>query len=214
MFEWGDEPTESNFEDLIDSCYGSGAAADADITDISVVTGAIVVPVTTPVVKITATDSSDIETITVTASTSYQMFIINDSGEDIKFVTTDNITNNFTLKDGEVALGYNNGGSISIVPINSTLWQLGTGAQAVKQINSTIANTASGDCAVATGIGTTAPNASAKLDISSTTQGFLPPRMTTTQRDAISTPAAGLVIYNSTTNKHQGYNGTIWNDFY
>jgi len=62
-------------------------------------------------------------------------------------------------------------------------------------------------------LGTLSGSASAKLDITSTTQGFLPPRMTTTQRDAISTPAAGLIIYNSTTNKHQGYNGT-WNDMY
>jgi hypothetical protein len=46
-----------------------------------------------------------------------------------------------------------------------------------------------------------APNASAILQADSTTQGFLPPRMTTTQRDAIGTPAAGLVIYNTTTNK-------------
>jgi len=46
-----------------------------------------------------------------------------------------------------------------------------------------------------------APNASAILQADSTTQGFLPPRMTTTQRDAISSPAAGLVIYNTTTNK-------------
>jgi hypothetical protein len=63
-------------------------------------------------------------------------------------------------------------------------------------------------------VGTYTPNASAKLDITSTTQGFLPPRMTTTQRDAISTPAAGLMIYNTTDSKHQGYNGTTWNDFY
>jgi hypothetical protein len=56
--------------------------------------------------------------------------------------------------------------------------------------------------------------ASAKLSIASTTQGFLPPRMTTTQRDAISSPAAGLIIYNSTTNKLQCYNGTIWNDLF
>lgn len=61
------------------------------------------------------------------------------------------------------------------------------------------------------GIGTTSP--SAILDVSSTTSAFLPPRMTTAQRDLI-TPIAGMVIYNSTTNKHQGYNGTIWNDFY
>lgn len=51
------------------------------------------------------------------------------------------------------------------------------------------------------GIGTTAPDVHAKLDVVSTTQGFLPPRLTTTQRDAISTPTAGLIIYNSTTNK-------------
>ena len=63
-------------------------------------------------------------------------------------------------------------------------------------------------------IGSAAPNASATLDVQGTTGGFLPPRLTTTQRDAIASPAAGLVIYNTTTNKHQGYNGTTWNDFY
>lgn len=46
------------------------------------------------------------------------------------------------------------------------------------------------------GIGTTTPNASAVLDASSTSKGFLPPRMTTVQRDAIASPAAGLVIFN------------------
>ena len=51
------------------------------------------------------------------------------------------------------------------------------------------------------------------LDLESTTKAFLPPRMTTTQRDAL-TATAGMVIYNTTTNKHQGYNGTSWNDFY
>lgn len=46
-----------------------------------------------------------------------------------------------------------------------------------------------------------APAASAALTVTSTTQGLLFPRMTETQRDAISAPAAGLVIYNTTTNK-------------
>jgi hypothetical protein len=45
------------------------------------------------------------------------------------------------------------------------------------------------------GIGTTAPVASAKLDITSTTQGFLPPRMTNAQRLLIATPAVGLCVY-------------------
>lgn len=46
-----------------------------------------------------------------------------------------------------------------------------------------------------------APAASAALTVTSTTQGLLFPRMTEVQRDAISSPAAGLVIYNTTTNK-------------
>jgi hypothetical protein len=46
-------------------------------------------------------------------------------------------------------------------------------------------------------IGTTTPNASAKVDISSTTQGFLPPRMTTAQRLAIASPPNGLIVFDT-----------------
>lgn len=60
------------------------------------------------------------------------------------------------------------------------------------------------------GVGTATPNASAQLDVTSTTKGLLPPRMTSTQRDAITSPAAGLVIYNTTINAFQCYNGTAW----
>ncbi len=45
------------------------------------------------------------------------------------------------------------------------------------------------------GIGTSSPGASAQLEVSSTTKGFLPPRMTSTQRAAISSPSAGLMVY-------------------
>ncbi len=45
------------------------------------------------------------------------------------------------------------------------------------------------------GIGTLTPNAGAILDVTSTTRAFLPPRMTKTQRDAIASPTAGMVIY-------------------
>jgi hypothetical protein len=55
---------------------------------------------------------------------------------------------------------------------------------------------------------------SAILALTSTTQGFLPPRMTTVQRDAIVGPSTGLIIFNTTTNKHQGYDGITWNNFY
>ena len=60
------------------------------------------------------------------------------------------------------------------------------------------------------GIGTATPSASAKLDVTSTTQGFLPPRMTTTQRDAIVSPATGLVIFNTTTNSLETKNSSGW----
>ena len=53
-------------------------------------------------------------------------------------------------------------------------------------------------------------NASAKLQVDSTTRGFLPPRMTTTQKNTIATPAAGLVVYDSTTKSPGYYDGTNW----
>ncbi|HZV45021.1 MAG TPA: hypothetical protein VFF90_11110, partial [Saprospiraceae bacterium] len=45
------------------------------------------------------------------------------------------------------------------------------------------------------GIGTTTPDPSAMLDITSTTKGILFPRMTAAQRMAIPSPAAGLQVY-------------------
>jgi hypothetical protein len=56
----------------------------------------------------------------------------------------------------------------------------------------------------------TSGNASAAAQIDSTTKGFLPPRMTTTQRNAIASPAAGLMVYDTTLNAMFYFNGTIW----
>jgi trimeric autotransporter adhesin len=55
-----------------------------------------------------------------------------------------------------------------------------------------------------------AANATAILDLKSTTKGFLPPRMTTTERNAIGTPATGLVIFNTTTNGLEFKSSTGW----
>jgi hypothetical protein len=63
-------------------------------------------------------------------------------------------------------------------------------------------------------VNSSTPNASAILQADSTTQGFLPPRLTTAQKNAISTPASGLVVYDTTTNKLCCYNGTSWNDLF
>ncbi|MGC6402536.1 MAG: tail fiber domain-containing protein [Flavobacteriaceae bacterium] len=53
-------------------------------------------------------------------------------------------------------------------------------------------------------------DASAILQLDSTTQGMLPPRMTAAQRDAIASPAQGLVIYNTDTNRYNYWNNTAW----
>jgi hypothetical protein len=57
----------------------------------------------------------------------------------------------------------------------------------------------------AVSIGSDSPASSAKLQVESTTQGFLPPRMSTAQRDAIASPVNGLTIYNTTTNCNEIY---------
>ena len=59
-------------------------------------------------------------------------------------------------------------------------------------------------------IGTVDPHTSSILHLVSTTKGFIPPRMTTAQRDAIGTPSSGLIIYNDSTNKINVYTGSAW----
>jgi hypothetical protein len=73
-----------------------------------------------------------------------------------------------------------------------------------------------------TGIGTTTPDASAKLDVSATNKGFLPPRIALTATNAaspVTSPATGLLVYNTATtgtapnNVAPGYyywNGSAW----
>ena len=63
------------------------------------------------------------------------------------------------------------------------------------------------------GFGTNSPNIAAKLDIASTNKGFIPPRMSLAQRDAIASPAVGLMIWCSNccqNGEAQIYNGTSW----
>jgi len=60
------------------------------------------------------------------------------------------------------------------------------------------------------GIGTSSPNASAILDAQSTTKGVRFPNMTTTQKNAVSSPAAGLVVFDTTLSKLCVYSGSAW----
>jgi hypothetical protein len=60
------------------------------------------------------------------------------------------------------------------------------------------------------GVGTTAPDTSSIMDLSSRRQGFLPPRMTNSEMNSIGSPATGLIVYDTTNNKVTVYNGSSW----
>ncbi len=62
------------------------------------------------------------------------------------------------------------------------------------------------------GIGTSSPDASAALDVSATDKGFLMPRVTTIQRDAIPSPANGLMVFDTDTNSQWTYFGGAWGE--
>jgi hypothetical protein len=83
-----------------------------------------------------------------------------------------------------------------------------------RAIETTTGDVIFGSTSGSVSIGSTTINSSAQLQMTSTTKGFLPPRMTTVQRTAIVAPAAGLIVYDTTVNKHYGYDGTNWNVFY
>lgn len=95
-----------------------------------------------------------------------------------------------------VAIGYN-----ARVSTSNTMVLGGTGADAVR-----------------VAIGAITANASSVLDLTSTTQGFLPPRMTGAQAEAITAPAEGLLVYATdgsgvtiTSKGWWGYEGSTWN---
>lgn len=60
------------------------------------------------------------------------------------------------------------------------------------------------------GIGTTIPDVSSMLEVKSTTKGLLAPRMTSVEKAAISSPANGLLVYDTTLGKFCYYNGSSW----
>jgi hypothetical protein len=122
-------------------------------------------------------------------------------------------TGNYSL------LGFTNNGPTS----GGANWGIGTVRTGNTAINGTqeeffIANSVGGtynermrvNAQGNVGIGTPAPNPSALLELSSTTKGFLPTRLTTAQRDAINPKPEGLMIYNLDIHCMQYWNATKW----
>jgi hypothetical protein len=101
----------------------------------------------------------------------------------------------------EVVIGYNAiGGGSNTVTLGNT--------SVTKVITSGAITAGAGTSSFAGPLvvgGTTATSTSAALEVKSTTQGFLLPRLTTAQRKAISKPEPGLLIYNSEVGKFQGF---------
>jgi len=109
---------------------------------------------------------------------------------------------NGTSVDGEI---YYAAGSRSIIlEANKRTGSSSGGLQYKWQGSTKFLINAAGDV----GIGTTTPQA--KLDVTSTTDGVLLPRLTHAQMYGISSPPAGLMVYNTTFNKLCVYNGTNW----
>jgi len=104
-------------------------------------------------------------------------------------------------------------GKWSLIGNAQTATVLGTtdGKDMVLKTNSVDRLHISADCSV--GVNTTTPASSALLDVNSVTQGFLPPRMTTAQMDAIGSKVQGLVVYNTSRGCLAYYNGTAFKCF-
>lgn len=116
-----------------------------------------------------------------------------------------NSGNNLTSGSGNLCLGYNTNVASATADNQLNISNLIFGTGLSGSVSSPAGNI---------GIGTSAPIANAILDVSSTSKAFYPPRMTTTQRDAMTGVQAGALIFNTTTNKHEGYDGTSWNALY
>ena len=160
-------------------------------------------------------------------SATTSLLVQNSAGTDMLFVTDDKIVNarenlrvhhnsvssrytqlawgSLTANDTGTELSLYGGGYLSAIFLNGSTKSTAIGATGIQSRGVLIAQSLTQN--------SFAPSISAQLQVDSTTKGFLPPRMTTTQVEAIE-PTAGLVIYDTTTNKLQCYDGSSWNNLF
>jgi hypothetical protein len=118
------------------------------------------------------------------------------------------VTNN-TITNNSIFLGYN---TKALADNQTNQIVIGHDETGLGSNTTILGNASTTDAAIRGSLmlGTTTPAASALLNMSSTTKGFLPPRMTTTQKNAIVSPAEGLVVYDLTLHKLCIYTGAAW----
>ena len=126
------------------------------------------------------------------AATTQQLIVKNPSGSNLICLQLDSSNTTGNQKGANIELS---GAST----INTGISIASSGATRNFALTTTLGNS---------GFGTATPDDSAMIEMSSTTQGFLPPRMTTVEMNAIASPAKGLMIYDTTTDEWKGNNGT------
>ena len=137
---------------------------------------------------------------------------------DLKGGTTGQILSKASNTDLDYTWITNDVGDITAVTAGTGISGGGTSGAVTITNSMATAITTAGDLIKGTGsgtfdrlgIGTTAPNASALLDVQSTTKGVCMPNMTTTQKNAIASPAAGLMVFDTTLAKLCVYTGSAW----
>ena len=141
-----------------------------------------------------AETSFTVSNITSGTSSSATTIITSNSGS-AKFGKYSTTSTTFKIIDASDSYIYNgNLGDIAIInDVVGGKIKFGGGGTSIAQMTLTAAGRLL--------LGTTSEDASAILKIDSTASGFLPPRMTTTQKNAIGTPAIGLIVYDTTLNK-------------
>ena len=114
-----------------------------------------------------------------------------------------------------LALGGTGTSTGSITGTGALTFAAGTGDTGNNNVTLTPAGTGTVALGSSVGVGTAAPNAAAALEISSTTKGFLPPRLSTTSRTAMGTgsnpaPVLGLAVYDTDLKDLMLFNGSAW----
>jgi hypothetical protein len=229
-------PSSANLRTAVTDETGTGALVFA--TSPTLVTPALGTPASGVVTNLTGTASININgtvgattpntgNFTVLTENASPVVVQTDIGSAPNEIPLNQYLGNLAYQDAANIAGNLRAGSINDTPIGATTASTGafttlntSGAVVFNDAGADVDFRVEGDTdanllfvdasADAIGIGTASPNASALLDVQSTTKGVRMPNMTTTQKNAIVSPAAGLMVFDTTLAKLSVYSGVAW----